>query len=140
MAVFLARFIPGVRVVAAVSAGASQMRRIEFVVANALGAMAWGAWVSALGWYGSEVGKRAIQRSNNDVGGRLVEMGETEFMVRSTGYISALEDLQRIVVAVDDKGTPVLLKHIANIQVGPELRRGILEWNGEGEAVGAVAE
>ncbi len=61
VAVFLARFIPGVRVVAAVSAGASQMRRIEFVVANALGAMAWGAWVSALGWYGSEVGKRAIQ-------------------------------------------------------------------------------
>jgi Cu(I)/Ag(I) efflux system membrane protein CusA/SilA len=82
--------------------------------------------------------KRAIQRSNNDVGGRLVEMGETEFMVRSLGYIHSLEDLQHIVVAVDHQGTPVLLKHIANIQVGPELRRGILEWNGEGEAVGGI--
>jgi Cu(I)/Ag(I) efflux system membrane protein CusA/SilA len=65
-------------------------------------------------------------------------MGETEFMVRSLGYIHSLEDLQTIVVAVDHQGTPVLLKHIANIQVGPELRRGILEWNGEGEAVGGV--
>ena len=82
--------------------------------------------------------KQAIQRSNRDVGGKLIEMGETEFMVRSLGYLKSLEDLRNIVVAVDQQGTPVLLGHLANIQVGPELRRGILEWNGEGEAVGGI--
>ncbi len=61
VAVFLARFMPGIRVVAAVSAGASTMRRAEFMVANALGAMAWGAWACTLGWFGSEVGRQAIQ-------------------------------------------------------------------------------
>lgn len=82
--------------------------------------------------------RRAIQRSNSDVGGKVVEMGETEFMVRGLGYIQSLEDLENVAVAVDAKGTPVLLKNIANVQVGPELRRGILEWNGEGEAVGGI--
>ncbi len=82
--------------------------------------------------------KTAIQRSNSDVGGKLVEMGETEFMVRGLGYIRSIKDLELIAVSTDDKGTPVLLKDIANIQIGPELRRGILEWNGEGEAVGGV--
>ena len=82
--------------------------------------------------------RRAIQRSNDDVGGKLVEMGETEFMVRSLGYIRSREDLEQVVVAVDNMGTPVLLKNIAAIQQGPELRRGILEWNGTGEAVGGI--
>ena len=82
--------------------------------------------------------RRAIQRSNDDVGGRLVEMGETEFMVRSLGYIRSREDLEQVVVAVDNLGTPVLLRNIAAIQQGPELRRGILEWNGTGEAVGGI--
>ena len=82
--------------------------------------------------------RRAIQRSNDDVGGRLVEMGETEFMVRSLGYIRSREDLEQVVVAVDNMGTPVLLRNIAAIQLGPELRRGILEWNGTGEAVGGI--
>jgi Cu(I)/Ag(I) efflux system membrane protein CusA/SilA len=82
--------------------------------------------------------KRAIQRSNNDVGGKLVEMGETEFMVRGLGYIESLEDIRNIVVAVDQRGTPVLVENIANVQIGPELRRGILEWEGEGEAAGGV--
>jgi len=82
--------------------------------------------------------KRAIQRSNADVGGKLIEMGETEFMVRGLGYIKSIEDLELIAVSVDDKGTPILLKDIANIGIGPELRRGILEWNGEGETVGGV--
>ncbi|MGB9442662.1 MAG: efflux RND transporter permease subunit, partial [Desulfobacterales bacterium] len=82
--------------------------------------------------------RQAIQRSNSDVGGKLVEMAETEFMVRGLGYISSLEDLESVVVAVDSKGTPVLLKNIANIQIGPELRRGILEWKGQGEAVGGI--
>ena len=82
--------------------------------------------------------RRAIRRSNNDVGGKLVEMGETEFMVRGLGYVASLGDLENIVVAVDAMGTPVLLKNIANIQPGPELRRGILDWNGEGEVVGGI--
>ena len=82
--------------------------------------------------------RRAIQRSNDDVGGRLVEMGETEFMVRSLGYIRSREDLEQVVVAVDNMGTPVLLRNIAAVQQGPELRRGILEWNGTGEAVGGI--
>ncbi|MCP4105243.1 MAG: efflux RND transporter permease subunit [Desulfobacteraceae bacterium] len=82
--------------------------------------------------------RRAIQRSNNDVGGKLVEMGETEFMVRGLGYIRSLDDLKNIAVGVDKMGTPILLRNIANIQLGPELRRGILEWNGEGEVVGGI--
>jgi Cu(I)/Ag(I) efflux system membrane protein CusA/SilA len=82
--------------------------------------------------------KAAIQRSNADVGGRLLEMGETEFMVRGRGYVQSLEDLGRIAVSVDDKGTPILLRDVATLQIGPELRRGILEWNGEGEAVGGI--
>ncbi|MDZ7666907.1 MAG: efflux RND transporter permease subunit [Desulfotignum sp.] len=82
--------------------------------------------------------KNAIQRSNADVGGKLIEMGETEFMVRGLGYISSLEDIRQIAVSFDDKGTPILLGDIANIQIGPELRRGILEWNGTGETVGGI--
>ena len=81
---------------------------------------------------------RAIKLSNNDVGGKLVEMGESEFMVRSLGYARSIEDLEKVAVAVDPMGTPVLLKNIANIQIGPELRRGVLDWNGEGEAVGGI--
>jgi copper/silver efflux system protein len=72
------------------------------------------------------------------VGGRLLEMGETEFMVRGLGYIQSLEDLGQIAVSVDDKGTPILLRDVATLQIGPELRRGILEWNGEGETVGGI--
>ncbi|MDO9111851.1 MAG: efflux RND transporter permease subunit, partial [Desulfatirhabdiaceae bacterium] len=82
--------------------------------------------------------RQAIQRSNTDVGGKLVEMGETEFMVRGLGYIKSIDDLERIAVGVDPAGTPILLKNIANIQIGPELRRGIAEWNGEGEIVGGI--
>lgn len=82
--------------------------------------------------------RRAIRRSNKDVGGRVIEMGETEFMVRGLGYITSLEDLENVAVGVDTKGTPILLKNIANVHLGPELRRGILEWNGQGEAVGGI--
>jgi Cu(I)/Ag(I) efflux system membrane protein CusA/SilA len=82
--------------------------------------------------------KMAIRRSNNDVGGRLIEMGETEFMVRGLGYIKSIEDLENIPLGVDKKGTPILLKNVANIHLGPELRRGLAEWNGEGEIVGGI--
>ncbi len=82
--------------------------------------------------------KQAIQRSNNDVGGRLVEMGETEYMVRARGYLKGLHDLEVIPVSVDANGTPVYLKQIANIHLGPELRRGLVELNGEGEVAGGI--
>ncbi|ORJ60502.1 efflux RND transporter permease subunit [Geothermobacter hydrogeniphilus] len=82
--------------------------------------------------------KRAIQRSNNDVGGRLVEMAETEFMVRGLGYIKSVEDLENVVVGTDRRGTPIMLRDLAKIHLGPELRRGVAELDGEGEAVGGI--
>ncbi|MFH1320294.1 MAG: CusA/CzcA family heavy metal efflux RND transporter, partial [Bacteroidota bacterium] len=82
--------------------------------------------------------KMAIKRSNNDVGGKLVEMGETEFMVRGLGYIKTIEDIENIALGVDNNGTPVLIKNVANVVIGPELRRGLADWNGEGETVGGI--
>ena len=82
--------------------------------------------------------KRAIQRSNNDVGGRLIEMAETEYMVRGLGYIQSVADLNTIPVGVDLNGTPIRLQDIAHIHIGPELRRGLVELNGEGEVAGGV--
>ncbi|PLX73934.1 MAG: CusA/CzcA family heavy metal efflux RND transporter [Desulfuromonas sp.] len=82
--------------------------------------------------------RRAIQRSNNDVGGRLVEMAETEFMVRGLGYISSVSDLEQVVVGTDQRGTPILLRDLAEVGIGPELRRGAVELNGQGETVGGV--
>jgi Cu(I)/Ag(I) efflux system membrane protein CusA/SilA len=80
----------------------------------------------------------AIQRSNNDVGGKMVEMGETEFMVRGLGYIKNAADIYNIPLGVDRRGTPILLKNVATIKIGPELRRGIADYNGTGEAVGGI--
>jgi Cu(I)/Ag(I) efflux system membrane protein CusA/SilA len=82
--------------------------------------------------------RTAIKRSNNDVGGRLVEMGESEFMVRSLGYIKSLDDIRSIPVDVSATGIPIRVQDIATVQLGPELRRGIAEWNGQGEVVGGV--
>ncbi|ABA88957.1 metal ion efflux pump, RND family, inner membrane protein [Syntrophotalea carbinolica DSM 2380] len=82
--------------------------------------------------------KKAIQRSNNDVGGRLVEMAETEFMVRGPGYIQSVADLENVVVGTDGRGTPILLRDLAQIRVGPELRRGLAELDGRGETVGGI--
>jgi len=82
--------------------------------------------------------KMAIQRGNQETGGRVIEMAEAEYMVRATGYITGLKDLEVIPVALAENGTPILLKDIAEIRTGPELRRGIGELNGEGEAVGGV--
>jgi Cu(I)/Ag(I) efflux system membrane protein CusA/SilA len=82
--------------------------------------------------------KRAIQRSNNDVGGRLVEMGEREFMVRGLGYVKDIRDLEHIPLGTGPGGTPLSLSDVANITIGPEIRRGLADWNGEGETVGGV--
>ncbi|HIM57671.1 MAG TPA: efflux RND transporter permease subunit, partial [Candidatus Latescibacteria bacterium] len=80
----------------------------------------------------------AIQRSNNDVGGRLIEFAEAEFMVRGLGYIKSLDDIRNVAVGVDAHGTPIRVRDIATVALGPELRRGLAEWNGEGEIVGGI--
>jgi Cu(I)/Ag(I) efflux system membrane protein CusA/SilA len=80
----------------------------------------------------------AIERSNNDVGGSVVELSENEYMVRSRGYLRGLEDIADVVVGIGDKGTPILLGDVAALEIGGEARRGIGEYNGIGEAVGGV--
>lgn len=82
--------------------------------------------------------RQAIMRSNQDVGGRLIEIAEREFMVRGLGYIESLKDLETIPVGVTENGTPLLLRDIANVHLGPELRRGAADLNGEGEVAGGV--
>ncbi|MGD8720152.1 MAG: efflux RND transporter permease subunit [Desulfobacterales bacterium] len=82
--------------------------------------------------------RMAIQRSNSDVGGRMVEMGETEFMVRGRGYIRNIRDIEEIALGVDPSGTPILLKNVANVKIGPEIRRGVSDYNGKGEVVGGI--
>jgi len=81
---------------------------------------------------------RAIQRSNNDVGGRLLEMSETEFMVRGLGYIKSIEDIEKIPVGIRSGGTPILVRDVARVHLGPELRRGLVELNGEGEVAAGI--
>jgi len=80
----------------------------------------------------------AIGRSNNDVGGSVVELSENEYMVRSRGYLRGLEDLARVPVGLGEGGTPVMLGDVATLQIGGEARRGVGELDGEGEAVGAI--
>lgn len=81
----------------------------------------------------------AIKNSNNDVGGEVIEMSEMEFMVRGLGYIKSVEDVQTIPVMVDKRsGTPVYVKDIADVTIGPLMRRGLAESNGEGEVVGGI--
>ncbi len=82
--------------------------------------------------------KKAIQRSNRDVGGRLVEMAEAEFMVRGLGYIQSIQDIKDIPLGADENGTPIFLGNIARVQIGPELRRGLAELDGKGEVVGGI--
>lgn len=80
----------------------------------------------------------AIKRSNNDVGGRVVEMAETEYMLRGRGYIQSIEDIEKIAVGADENGTPILLRDLATIEIGPDIKRGIAEKNGEGEVVAGI--
>jgi len=94
----------------------------------------------ALQAYGIPIQKvrAAIKNSNRDVGGRLIEMGETEFMVRGKGYLGGVGDIEKVVLGVGAGGTPILLGDVARVSIGPELRRGLAEWNGEGEVVGGI--
>jgi Cu(I)/Ag(I) efflux system membrane protein CusA/SilA len=82
--------------------------------------------------------KRAIMRGNQEAGGSVIEMAEAEYMVRATGYVDELDDLRHIPLGVNERGTPILLDDVAEVRIGPQLRRGIAELDGEGEVVGGV--
>lgn len=80
----------------------------------------------------------AIRDGNNDVGGRLVEFSGAEYMVRGRGYVKKIEDIEDIVVGVDRGGTPILIKHLGRVTLGPDIRRGIADLDGEGDTVGGI--
>lgn len=80
----------------------------------------------------------AVTKANQESGGSVVEMAETEYMVRSHGYLRSLEDFRNILLSASDSGTPVTLRDVASVRLGPEMRRGIAELNGEGEVAGGV--
>jgi len=82
--------------------------------------------------------RQAVLRANQETGGSVIEMAEAEYMVRATGYVNELEDLRKIPLAVNARGTPILLEDVADIRLGPQLRRGIAELDGEGEVVGGI--
>ncbi|QXP83211.1 efflux RND transporter permease subunit [Methylococcus sp. Mc7] len=79
-----------------------------------------------------------VRMSNLDVGGRVVEFSGVEYMIRGRGYIKSTADIEQIAVGVNPNGTPVLLREVATVTLGPDMRRGLAEWNGRGEAVGGV--
>jgi Cu(I)/Ag(I) efflux system membrane protein CusA/SilA len=80
----------------------------------------------------------AVKRGNGEVGGRSIELSEKEFILRVRGYIENLDDLRKVAVGVGDQGVPILLRQVANVELGPDMRRGIAELNGEGETVAGV--
>jgi Cu(I)/Ag(I) efflux system membrane protein CusA/SilA len=80
----------------------------------------------------------AVKRSNGEVGGRSIELSEKEFILRVKGYIQNLDDLRKVSVGLGEKGVPILLSQVANVELGPDMRRGIAELNGVGETVGGI--
>ena len=80
----------------------------------------------------------AIQNANQETGGSVLELGEAEYMVRASGYLQSLDDFRSIPLAVSAQGVPVLLGDVARVQMGPEMRRGITELDGEGEVAGGI--
>jgi Cu(I)/Ag(I) efflux system membrane protein CusA/SilA len=82
--------------------------------------------------------KSALRDSNNETGGSVLELGEAEYAVRATGYLKNLDDFRNVPVGLGAGGTPILLGDVARVQIGPEIRRGISELDGKGEAVGGV--
>ncbi|HHC74202.1 MAG TPA: efflux RND transporter permease subunit, partial [Thiothrix sp.] len=83
--------------------------------------------------------KQAVQAANQETGGSVIELGEAEYMIRAKGYLSSVADIEKIPIRVDNsKGTPILLRDIAKVRIGPQMRRGIAELDGEGEVVGGI--
>ncbi|BCD98701.1 efflux RND transporter permease subunit [Marinagarivorans cellulosilyticus] len=118
--------VPGVSEVAAVGGMVKQYQ----VTVNPEKLRAFGIPLSHI--------QMAIKRANQEVGASVVEMAEAEYMVRASGYLQSEEDLANIPLGVNENGTPLLLKDVADIGLGPQMRRGIAELNGEGETVGGV--
>lgn len=79
-----------------------------------------------------------IRQSNEDVGGRVVEFSGVEYMIRGRGYIKSVDDIEKIAIGVNPNGTPILLRDVATVRLGPDIRRGLVELNGEGEVVGGI--
>ena len=79
-----------------------------------------------------------IRMSNSDVGGRVVEFAGVEYMIRGRGYITSTADIAKIAVGVSPNGTPILLRDVASVQLGPDMRRGLVELDGQGEVVGGI--
>uniref|UniRef100_UPI0023F4D00D efflux RND transporter permease subunit n=1 Tax=Trichlorobacter lovleyi TaxID=313985 RepID=UPI0023F4D00D len=80
----------------------------------------------------------ALKGSNKDVGGRLIEQADAEYLIRGQGYVKSLADLENVVVGVDMRGTPIYVKNLGTVQLGGAIRRGMLDLNGQGEAVGGI--
>ncbi|MBI2104657.1 MAG: efflux RND transporter permease subunit [Candidatus Omnitrophica bacterium] len=80
----------------------------------------------------------AIRDGNQEVGGRLLEFSGAEYMVRGRGYAKSVEDIEKIVVGTDQKGTPILVRHIGTVALGPDIRRGLADFDGQGDAVGGT--
>lgn len=80
----------------------------------------------------------AIRRSNNDVGGRVIEASEREYMVRGRGYIRSLDDIRHVPLGTDRQGTPIMVQDVGRVTIGPDIRRGIAELDGQGETVGGI--
>ncbi len=81
---------------------------------------------------------KAVQRGNREAGGSTIEMGEAEYIVKAGGYLKTIKDIKQIPLGLGKNGVPILLKDVAFVQIGPEMRRGIAELNGEGEVVGGI--
>ena len=90
--------------------------------------------------YNIKVGKvmEAVKASNKDVGGKLIEQADAEFLIRGSGYVKSKADLENIVVGADMRGTPIFLKNLGTVQIGGAIRRGMLDMNGTGETVGGI--
>jgi Cu(I)/Ag(I) efflux system membrane protein CusA/SilA len=118
--------VPGVAEVATIGGMVKQYQ----IVVDPQRLRAYGLPLSAV--------KAAVQSANQETGGSVIEMAEAEYMVRASGYIDEIADLEAVPLKTSPAGTPVLLSDVADIRLGPELRRGIGELDGEGEAVGGV--
>jgi len=118
--------VPGVAEVATVGGMVRQYQ----VVANPEKLRAYGIPLSRL--------TAAIRNANREVGGSVVELAEAEYMIRTRGYIQTLEDIETIPVDLDPRGTPILLRDLATVQIGPEMRRVVADLDGEGEVTGGI--
>ena len=118
--------LPGVAEVATIGGMVKQYQ----VVVDPDKLRAFGVTLAAL--------KTAIREGNSETGGSVIEMGEAEYMVRATGYLQGIEDLSAIPLGVNEQGTPLVLADVAEIRMGPQMRRGIADLDGEGEVVGGV--